>query len=129
MANERIEDIDGVLRKLEALRLTGLSTAVRGDHTASADGLTKALEAEIRSEQAFAYVRATRKVVNAIARLAEHTEILLAGATPAARAAWQTTRDEAELARWELLVHRDALGLVHQGDIEEQFPIPRRPPA
>jgi hypothetical protein len=46
----------------------------------------------------------------------------------AARHAWREVRDTAERARWELLVHREALGLLRQGDVEEQYPIPARPP-
>lgn len=124
--------IDEDLRlKIEALKRAGLAAGVHGTAYDKADALTGALEAEIRSEQAAAYGRAGRKVEAALVALGLATDALLTASDAeiaAARRAWREVRDEAERARWELLVHREALGLLRQGDVEEQYPIPPRPP-
>lgn len=89
------------------------------------------LEQEILSEMAGALGRAGDKVNYALLRL-ELAEEQWSDAPPAQRRAraeaFNAIREEAEHAKWELRVHREALGLYRNRILDEDYPIPPRKP-
>lgn len=87
------------------------------------------LENEIRAEIAAALGRAEDKVNAALLRL-EVAGIALdaasSGERPRRTREFNALRDEALRARWELLVHREAVGFRRNGVLEELYPVPPR---
>jgi hypothetical protein len=88
------------------------------------------LETEIRAEIASALGRAEDKVNAALLRL-ELAQRRLADAPhgPERRrlvADCNALRDEALHARWELLVHREAVGFRRNAILDELYPVPDR---
>ena len=90
----------------------------------------QALEREIAQEIAAALGRAGAKVELALARLAEAGRALDAAADELERRRclerFEACRRAALAARHELLIHREAVGIRRHGELERQFPIPRR---
>lgn len=88
------------------------------------------LETEIRAEIAAALGRAEDKVNVALLRL-ELAQRRLATEPPGPErrrlvAAFDALRDEALHARWELLVHREAVGFRRNAILNELYPVPPR---
>jgi hypothetical protein len=88
------------------------------------------LETEIRAEIAAALGRAEDKVNVALLQL-ELAGRALDAAPPGPErrrlaAAFNALRDEALQARWELLVHREAVGFRRNAILNELYPIPDR---
>lgn len=89
------------------------------------------LEMEIRAEIASALGRAEDKVNAALLRL-ELAARRLAAEPPGAPARWRLVadfnalREEALHARWELLVHREAVGFRRNAILHELYPVPER---
>ena len=87
------------------------------------------LEKEIIAEMASALGRAEEKVNVALLRL-EIAGRELADADPSeldrCAAAYDSRHDEATIARWELVIHREAVGIWRNELIEQLYPIPPR---
>lgn len=88
------------------------------------------LETEIRAEIAAALGRAEDKVNVALLRL-ELAGRALHGAPPGPErrrlvATFNALREEALHARWELLVHREAVGFRRNAILNELYPVPVR---
>jgi hypothetical protein len=87
------------------------------------------LEKEIIGEMAAALGRAEDKVNSALLRLEVATRALDA-ASPSERArcaaAYEACHRDATIARWEFVIHREALGLWRHEIVEELYPIPAR---
>lgn len=96
---------------------------------AAAQNGFRALEREILEEMAYALCRAEDKVNFAL------LEVDLAGAAidenedgkrhPELVANYNQKRVAAMRARWEYMVHREALGLMSHDVLEQLFPIPK----
>ena len=88
------------------------------------------LEAEIVREMAAALGRAEDKVNAALLRLEVAGAALAGAADPDARRVWarefNVRRDHALLARWELLIQRESVGLRRNDVLDELYPIPPR---
>jgi hypothetical protein len=87
------------------------------------------LEKEIIGEMAAALGRAADKVDAALLRLELATrELDAAGPDDRERCAaiYERRHAEATQARWELVIHREALGIWRNELIEELYPIPVR---
>ena len=87
------------------------------------------LEKEIIAEMASALGRAEDKLNVALLRLEIATREL-AGAEPSDRdrcfAAYDARHHEATTARWEFVIHREAIGIWRNELIEQLYPIPPR---
>jgi hypothetical protein len=88
------------------------------------------LEREIRHEIACALGRSAEKVDVALlhlelARVEVETAASRAGRLAAVRA-FNAARDAAWRARYELIVHREAVGFRHNEAVERLYPIPAR---
>jgi hypothetical protein len=87
------------------------------------------LEKEIIAEMASALGRAEDKLNVALLRL-EIAARELAAAAPSDHdrclAAYDARHDEATTARWEFVIHREALGIWRNEIIEQLYPIPPR---
>ena len=70
------------------------------------------------------------KVLAAIAALGPLAEACKSGPTwdarRAAADAFNVQREVALEARWELLVHREALGFLRNGHLADEYPVPPR---
>jgi hypothetical protein len=90
----------------------------------------QALEREIAQEIAAALGRSGAKVEAALARLADAGHALDAVSDESERRGclerFEVCRRAALAARHELLIHREAVGIRRHGDLERQFPVPRR---
>lgn len=87
------------------------------------------LETEIRAEIAAALGRAEDKVNAALLRLELAGRALddaLGPDRPARTTDFNARRTDALHARWELLVHREAVGFRRNGVLDELYPIPPR---
>ncbi len=88
------------------------------------------LEKEIIREMAAALGRAGEKVDYALLRLELTGKALAAATDPAERArhaaAFNALRAEAITARYELRVHREAVGIRRNADLDRDYPIPPR---
>jgi hypothetical protein len=85
------------------------------------------VESEINEERAAALGRAGRKVETRFQRCHELIEqIDAADASTAAQLLhdYRAARDEFEQARWQLTVHREAIGLNNHSWIDRTFPRP-----
>lgn len=93
------------------------------------EGMHRSVQAELQKERAQSYSRAVEKVRTAY-RTVEEASAALDASPPWERAArlarYDEDRTKAMRARWELLVHREALGLINQEDIDKEWPIPPR---
>ena len=89
-----------------------------------------AVEAEINEERAAALGRAGRKVQVQFERCRGLLAQLDASDEPVDRhellAEYREARDEFELRRWQLTVHREAIGLNDHRWIERIYPTPAR---
>jgi hypothetical protein len=89
------------------------------------------LEGELLAEMAAALGRSESHVVNALEQLAELGRRLdeSGGCAPDELerrvAEFNAVRDEAERRRWELIVHREAIGFRRSDAVERLYPIPR----
>ena len=87
------------------------------------------LEKEIIAEMVSALGHAEDKVNIALLRL-EIAARELADAAPSDQdrcaAAYDARHEEATLARWELVIHREAVGIWRNDLIEQLYPIPPR---
>lgn len=87
------------------------------------------LETEIIAEMASALGRAEDKLNIALLRL-EIAARALADAEPSDRdrraAAYDARHDEATIARWEFVIHREAVGIWRNELVEQLYPIPPR---
>jgi hypothetical protein len=88
------------------------------------------LEREIVAEMAAALGRSEDKLVAALLRLELAARALDAASGAAARVraadAFDAIRAEALRARWELVIHREAVGIRRNEIVERLYPIPRR---
>jgi hypothetical protein len=87
------------------------------------------LETEIRAEIAAALGRAEDKVNAALLRLelaGRDLDTAADGDRRQRTADFNALREEALHARWELLVHREAVGFRRNGMLDELYPIPPR---
>ncbi|MEL6344223.1 MAG: hypothetical protein AAFV53_13975 [Myxococcota bacterium] len=88
------------------------------------------LEQEILSEMAAALGRAGEKVDYNLLRLELADEAIAKASSPVERRrkiqAYNKIREDALRARWELKVHREALGFVRNRQLEELYPVPPR---
>ncbi len=91
-------------------------------------GVAGDVQAEILAEMATALGRAQAKVRSAIAALEPLSRACKSAPTwdgrNEARRAFNAQRQLALEARWELLVHREALGFLRNGHLERDYPIP-----
>jgi len=91
---------------------------------------TEELEKEIVQEMASALGRAGDKVDYAFLRLDVVARAIDAAASPAERrkrvAQWNALREEAIEARYELRIHREAVGLRRNRVLDAMYPIPPR---
>lgn len=94
-----------------------------------AEGVHQSIQAELAKERALSLARAVAKVraaydgLDAIRAEAEAMDEAERGAH---LTRYDAARESALRARWELLVHREAAGLVHQQDLDEEWPVPPR---
>jgi hypothetical protein len=88
------------------------------------------LQEEILKEKAAALGRAGERLEAALADAEALGQALDAEADPARRAdllrRYQGARQQALLARTMLLIQREAIGLRHHRDVDQQFPEPPR---
>jgi hypothetical protein len=87
----------------------------------------RSVERELIAEMARAFSRATRKLEDALARLAElerQIEAAEGSGREALVAAFNRERRHAAHARWELVIHREALGLRRHDDLDAHYRIP-----
>ncbi|MDP2304653.1 MAG: hypothetical protein Q8P18_01330 [Pseudomonadota bacterium] len=100
-------------------------TKLRG----GAEGLHRSIQAELAKERAESFARAVAKVERAYRTVAEAAAALDVS-PPDERAArlarYDEQRSEALRVRWELVVHREAVGLYQQEDFDQEWPIPPR---
>ena len=89
-------------------------------------GSRQTLEQEILTEMAAALSRAAAKVDAALLRLEVTGKALDAAPEPALRQRFNTEREAALRARWELKVHREALGMYDNSEINTHYPVPPR---
>jgi hypothetical protein len=93
-------------------------------------GSRESLEKEIVREMAAALGRAEDKINAALLRLELAGRALAAACDVAARRrcalAFNTERDRALKARWELVIQREAIGLHRNEILERLYPIPPR---
>ncbi|QDG53597.1 hypothetical protein FIV42_23485 [Persicimonas caeni] len=86
------------------------------------------LEKEIIEEMAYALTKSGDKINVALLELDVLRRDYDNASDPAERArladGFNEKRREAMRARWELMVHREALGFLRHDGIEEDFPIP-----
>lgn len=91
---------------------------------------TEELEKEIVEEMASALGRAGDKVDYALLRLDLVARSIEEAPTPAQRrrhiARWNQLREEALEARYQLRIHREAVGLRRNAALEKLYPIPAR---
>ena len=91
---------------------------------------TEELEREIVQEMASALGRAGDKVDYAFLRLDVVARAIDCAATPGERRKrieqWNALREEAIEARYELRIHREAVGLRRNGVLEAMYPTPPR---
>lgn len=80
------------------------------------------VEAELRGEAAASMGRAADKVAAALAALRAADP----GDSPEAIAAFNALRDRALRAKWELRVHREAVGLRSHDALDALYPVPPR---
>jgi len=96
----------------------------------AARGGEGSLEREVISEMAKTLGRVTRRLTDALERLAKTGRAVDAAADADARAKlvaeFNRRRAEAVKARWELLVQREALGFRRHEDIDACYPVPPR---
>ena len=90
----------------------------------------RSLQRELIEEMGSALKRAEAKLVTAIeACVRAGDELDGAGdsaSREAARARYESRRSEAQRARWELVIHREALGLYRHDDVDHHHRIPPR---
>ncbi|HEY8212447.1 MAG TPA: hypothetical protein VIG99_33420 [Myxococcaceae bacterium] len=87
-----------------------------------------AIEVEIRKEKASALRRVAGQLERAISDLrALESRFPAAGTPDRARFVerYRALRAEAEKYRWNLIVQREAMGLLHHGVVDETYPIPK----
>jgi hypothetical protein len=88
---------------------------------------------EIAREKAVTLGRAGERLEATLATVAEAARALRGGADPVARerlaAAYDAAWRAAEAARLTLVIQREAVGLRHHRDVDQQFPRPPRRPA
>lgn len=88
----------------------------------------RSLQRELIEEMGSALRRAEDKLVAAIRACeragAEVDRAEGKGARAAALASYERARAAARTARWELLIHRESLGLYRHDDVDESHPIP-----
>lgn len=93
---------------------------------------TEELEKEIVQEMASALGRAGDKVDYALLRLDLVARAIEEAPTPQERrekiARWNELREEAIEARYELRIHREAVGIRQNRVLESMYPIPPRRP-
>jgi hypothetical protein len=85
--------------------------------------------AELAKERAQSYSRAVTKVQGAYDALGKAVAALdacPAGERGACVERYDQARSEALRVRWELAVHREALGFANQEDIDKEWPVPPR---
>ena len=92
-------------------------------------GMTpRSLERELLEEMAQALARAHDKMAVALLDLTEAERAVTAAAGEseyrARVTAYQQRRERALTARWELMIHREALGFHRHDDLERSYPIP-----
>ncbi len=91
---------------------------------------TEELEKEIVQEMASALGRAGDKVDYALLRLDVVARAIDDASTPGERRAevarWNALREEAIQARYELRIHREAVGIRRNRVLETMYPIPPR---
>lgn len=113
--------LDGAKVRRKAQRLTGLPV----EHPDR-----PSLEQEILGEMVYALRCAERKLVRAIEAVEAALGDLRESPEDQRRSHLEAavSRHQAALdARWELVVHREAIGLTHHDDIDALYPIPPRP--
>lgn len=113
-------DDEELREKVARLRAAGFGKAGRRSVVDRTDAIQGALEAELRAEMAASLGRAAHKVEVALVALEE------AGRT-GDPGGWDEARRAALRAKWELQVHREALGLYRHDDLDRLYPIPARP--
>jgi len=113
----------GLVRQIAGAGAAGGSRAAR--RSASTREREEALQAELDRERAGALGRAGRKLDAAMAALAD-AEAALHIDTDAAWAAYEHARQAATRSRWEMRVHREAVGLRSHGVLDELWPLPPR---
>jgi hypothetical protein len=119
---------DQVQRVIRELRERGLDSPylerlrARVDPGAAMDELA----VELMAERAAALGRAEAKIEVALLELQVIAHDLDAGAPSSRVADFNRVRQAAERARWELQVHREALGLRRNDILRELYPIPPR---
>ena len=88
----------------------------------------ESIEAELKKEMAAAFGRANDKVADAIAKVVAAGEGIDCARDAEARSAavlrYATLREAALRARWELRVHRDALGLAWTEEVRIRTRVP-----
>lgn len=93
-------------------------------------GAHASIQVELMKEKASSYGRAVAKVEGAY-RALEKAEAALddPDATTSLldrRARYEAAHATALRARWELVVHREAVGFYRSDDLDRDFPVPRR---
>lgn len=90
----------------------------------------KSLEEEILEEMSQALTRAAAKIDFALLNLELAEREIEQAKSEAERAekirVYNERRDEAWKARWEFVVHREALGFTRHEQIERDYPIPAK---
>jgi len=114
-------------RIVEAAKHHGTrASASRAGREAAHDVL---VEHDLRGEQAASLGRAGRRIEAAIAEMEARAAAWRAEVDRRedhARA-WAEARAAARLARWELVVQREAMGLTDHTALDRAYPIPPRP--
>lgn len=88
------------------------------------------LQRQLVEEMVQALRRSEAKVTQALKQLQLAQRDIETAATPPDRnarvAAYNIERERALHARWELMIHREALGFRRHDDLEHSYPIPPR---
>jgi hypothetical protein len=91
-----------------------------------------ALEMELVQEMAAALGRAEEKLLVALLEIEVAAQALAAARDPGERreraVAFNAARDRALRRRWELGIHREAIGIRRNEILERMYPIPGRAP-
>lgn len=94
------------------------------------EGALGQIQAELLRERALSHTRAVEKVDRALLAMVEAGNALDTAPSESARAPLLARYDEARAAalqaRWELEVHREAMGHHSPSDIDRDYPIPPR---
>lgn len=109
---------------------TWLAVMRAGSPKERAEARQAGFESELQAEMAGAFGRANEKVQRALADLGRALATLDGASDtvrPEALERAQEAWTAASRARWELRVHREAIGLRWTREVDERFPLPPRP--